>query len=154
MADLPTQRAVDGVIYNSIAQGWPLSRVASLQGEILVQRAEIQLLQLTKLTGLQRMSLANLSGLQRMSLAKLPPTKLLPASLSNISEIPFLLCGTRLLLLLLEICEICVGGVGQVAPCARRTPGSHAGARVSRCRLRCGGRLAPLGGRHRTNVRG
>ena len=33
--------------------------------------------------------------------------------------------------------EICVeSGVGQVAPCARGTPGSHAGVRVSGCRLR------------------
>ena len=52
-----------------------------------------------------------------------------------------------------EICEICVGGVGHVAPCARGTPGSHTLGRVSGYRLRRGGRLAPLGGRHRTNVR-
>jgi hypothetical protein len=49
--------------------------------------------------------------------------------------------------------EICVGGVGQVAPCARGTTGSHTGARVIGCRLQDGGRLAPLRGRHRTNRR-
>ncbi len=40
--------------------------------------------------------------------------------------------------------EICVRGVGRVAPCARGTPGSLVGARGSVCRLRHGGRLAPL----------
>ena len=65
----------------------PLSRVSRLQGEVLVQRAGLQLLQLTKLT-----------GLQLRSLAKLPATKLLPNPRSRLSEIPFLLCGTRLLL--------------------------------------------------------
>ena len=47
--------------------------------------------------------------------------------------------------------EICVGGVGHVAPCARGTPGSHTLGRDPGCRMRRGGRLAPLGGRHRTN---
>jgi len=32
------------------------------------------------------------------------------------------------------------------------TPGSHTLGDVSGCLLRCGGRLAPLGGRHHTNV--
>ena len=79
-----------------------LLHCASLQGEILVKRVELQLLSLANLTGFQ-LSLRGLplfkeAGLRLMSLAKLPRAQLLPSPrgvLSVVSENPFLLCGTR-----------------------------------------------------------